>query len=195
MNAAFEEFGEHGYAKASTNRIVQRAGISKGMLFYYFNSKKELYHDLIDAGISFIRDKYLLKIDETQTDFIEKYKLAGVLKMQAYHENPHAFHFFGSLYLHRDRNAMSEEAKAQMDAVRALGMEKLFTHVDRGLFREDIAPERVYQMIRWCMDGYEKDLTQRLQGQPLSEANMTPHWEEFYAYLDILKKVFYTQST
>ena len=38
--AALEEFVEHGYQNASTNRITQRAGISKGLLFHYFKNKK-----------------------------------------------------------------------------------------------------------------------------------------------------------
>ena len=39
LDAALMEFAEHGYEKASTNRIVKEAGIGKGMLFYYFKSK------------------------------------------------------------------------------------------------------------------------------------------------------------
>ncbi|MGE5654611.1 MAG: TetR/AcrR family transcriptional regulator [Bacillota bacterium] len=43
IDAAMVEFIEHGYDAASTNRIIDRAGISKGVLFKYFGSKEGLY--------------------------------------------------------------------------------------------------------------------------------------------------------
>ena len=36
------EFAQSGFEKASTNEIVKRSNISKGSLFNYFNSKKDL---------------------------------------------------------------------------------------------------------------------------------------------------------
>ena len=43
LQIATEEFVRCGYAGASTNTITRRAVISKGILFHYFGSKKELY--------------------------------------------------------------------------------------------------------------------------------------------------------
>lgn len=43
FNASKEVFGENDYKRASTDLIAKKAGISKGMLFYYwaFFSQKE----------------------------------------------------------------------------------------------------------------------------------------------------------
>ena len=35
LNAALEAFAKHEYKKASTDDIAAKAGISKGLLFYY----------------------------------------------------------------------------------------------------------------------------------------------------------------
>lgn len=43
INAAMKEFAQKGYDKASTNEMVKEAGISKGLLFHYFQNKKQLY--------------------------------------------------------------------------------------------------------------------------------------------------------
>lgn len=43
IGAARDEFSRVGYRSASTNRIVSAAGVSKGLLFSYFGTKKELY--------------------------------------------------------------------------------------------------------------------------------------------------------
>ncbi len=47
INAAIDEFMK-GYCKANTDIIVNNAGISKGLLFHYFGTKKKLTeYDLI----------------------------------------------------------------------------------------------------------------------------------------------------
>ncbi len=43
LAAATEEFAARAYADASTDAIARRCGISKGLLFHYFGSKKALY--------------------------------------------------------------------------------------------------------------------------------------------------------
>ncbi len=48
LQVCIEEFARNGYKNTSTNTIVKRLGISKGLLFLYFTSKKDLYLYLID---------------------------------------------------------------------------------------------------------------------------------------------------
>lgn len=40
---ALKEFVEHGYANASTNRIVDAAGMARGSLYYHFKNKQDLF--------------------------------------------------------------------------------------------------------------------------------------------------------
>lgn len=42
LAAACEELAAHGFDKASTNRIIERAGVSKGVLYYYFDDRRDL---------------------------------------------------------------------------------------------------------------------------------------------------------
>lgn len=39
VNAAVEAFGRNDYKNASTESIARKAGISKGLLFFYFKNK------------------------------------------------------------------------------------------------------------------------------------------------------------
>ncbi|AKA68808.1 TetR/AcrR family transcriptional regulator [Clostridium scatologenes] len=48
IKAALKEFAIKGYEEASTNNIVKEAGISKGMIFHYFENKKNLYLYILD---------------------------------------------------------------------------------------------------------------------------------------------------
>ena len=47
LNAAREEFIELGYEGARIQRIAENSGANKAMIYYYFNSKKELYRRVI----------------------------------------------------------------------------------------------------------------------------------------------------
>jgi AcrR family transcriptional regulator len=43
LSAALSEFATHGFHDASLNRVIEAAGISKGSMYYYFDSKEDLY--------------------------------------------------------------------------------------------------------------------------------------------------------
>ncbi len=43
LDAARDEFAQHGYADASQNRIIEAAQVSKGAFYYYFDDKDDLF--------------------------------------------------------------------------------------------------------------------------------------------------------
>lgn len=51
LEAAARVLEQHGYAKATTNRIAAAAGASVGTLYEYFASKEEVYDALIERQI------------------------------------------------------------------------------------------------------------------------------------------------
>lgn len=50
LDAATQEFAEHGFAAASYNRIIEAAGISKGAMYYYFSDKDDLYRTVLHTA-------------------------------------------------------------------------------------------------------------------------------------------------
>ena len=54
INAGLEVFSKNDYRHAVTDEIARKAGISKGLLFYYFHNKKSLYLYLFDYCASLI---------------------------------------------------------------------------------------------------------------------------------------------
>jgi len=190
LKAAYEEFAEQGYEHASTNRIVKKAGIGKGMLFYYFNSKQELFNFLFNNGIDFIIREYIEKLDENESDFIEKYRHASQIKLKLYQENPHIFDFFATFYIKEDIE-LSKEMKAKLENLKNLGFSKMFSSIDKSLFRDDLEPELVMRLINLTFAGYEKELINRIKSENLQTANMEFYWDDFDKFLDALKKVYY----
>src|SRR5262249_36575474 len=48
MAVARELFAERGYAGVGTEEIVQRAGVTRGALYYHFREKKELFRAIYE---------------------------------------------------------------------------------------------------------------------------------------------------
>ena len=47
LDAAFEEFVLHGYAATRLEDVAQRAGVTKGTIYFYFETKERLFEDVI----------------------------------------------------------------------------------------------------------------------------------------------------
>jgi TetR/AcrR family transcriptional regulator len=83
IKVALEEFVQNGYEKASTDLITSRAGISKGILFHYFKSKKNLYLYLVHYAWDLLTEKSLESVQEIKSDdFFERIKEVVLLKQK-----------------------------------------------------------------------------------------------------------------
>jgi AcrR family transcriptional regulator len=51
LACAAAEFAEHGFEAASFNRIIERAGVSKGSFYYYFEDKADLYATVLRDAV------------------------------------------------------------------------------------------------------------------------------------------------
>jgi len=69
LDAALDEFFESGFAAARMDDIARRAGVSKGTIYLYFDSKEQVFNELIDA----IASPNILQLETVlaQSDSIE----------------------------------------------------------------------------------------------------------------------------
>jgi AcrR family transcriptional regulator len=51
LGAALEVFGEQGFARTRLEDVARRAGVSKGTLYLYFDSKEELFRAMVRAKL------------------------------------------------------------------------------------------------------------------------------------------------
>jgi AcrR family transcriptional regulator len=54
FDSAAEEFAARGYDGASLNRILERSGMSKSSLYYYFDDKADLFVSLTERSITYL---------------------------------------------------------------------------------------------------------------------------------------------
>jgi TetR/AcrR family transcriptional regulator len=63
LDAAIEEFAEHGIAGARTDAIARAAGVNKALLYYYFKDKEAIYQAVLDHVFSGLRDTVVPKLE------------------------------------------------------------------------------------------------------------------------------------
>src|SRR5579863_1110752 len=56
LQAAAQEFAEHGIAGARTDEIAREAHVNKALLYYYFKDKETLYGAVMDAAFAGLKN-------------------------------------------------------------------------------------------------------------------------------------------
>jgi len=158
INAGFKVFAEHGYVKASVEEIVKAAGISKGSLFYYFESKKnfltylynysgQVLERIVDSPGSDGKPTYMV-----YTDFFERLNTIQLLKMKAATEYPHMTHFLKKIVLDSSP-VVKETLTAINEKYMAERVMSFFQGLDYHKFKDGIEPMMVIQLLTWCSEG------------------------------------------
>jgi AcrR family transcriptional regulator len=72
LETATELFAEKGYAGASVREIVEKAGVSKPVLYYYFKSKEGLFYAILEWA-AHVQQNILNEIFETRGTVLERF--------------------------------------------------------------------------------------------------------------------------
>jgi len=62
LDTAAREFADNGYESASLQRVIEKAGISKGSLYYYFENKADLFTSVLSKLTRALMAKYAFDI-------------------------------------------------------------------------------------------------------------------------------------
>ncbi len=191
MNAAISEFVQSGFDKSSTNEIVKRAKISKGSLFNYFTSKKDLYFYVIDYGVQIIN--YITEqIDLTERDLFQRIENVGLQKMYIQQKNPQVFDFLASTK-QEESHEVSDIINQKLGAMYDKSIKKLYEGIDYTKFRDDIDIEKAIEILNWTMFGFgEKGLHQMRTFENVTEFG-EHYLNEWKQYAHLLKTSFYKE--
>src|SRR2546427_8071205 len=67
LQAAAQEFAEHGIAGARTDAIARQAKVNKALLYYYFKDKETLYGAVLDHAFSGLKSTVFQVLDGGQS--------------------------------------------------------------------------------------------------------------------------------
>ncbi|NLC32087.1 MAG: TetR/AcrR family transcriptional regulator [Clostridiales bacterium] len=192
INAAIHEFSLYPYEKASTNNIVRKAEISKGLLFHYFGSKKELYDWLVGFVLTKLFRDIASQIDWNQQDIFLRIKALVILKMKMGQDYPHMFDFVIKV--------LSQSHTTKMEDVNKLydryGIQLQTTlgdiyakNIDFSRFRDQQATRQSINIIRWTMEKYSEESLLTLEN--MQSVDYEKISADLDSYITLLKTAFY----
>lgn len=188
INAALKEFALKGYEKASTNEIVKEANISKGLLFHYFNKKKDLFLFLYDYTLELLLNEFYGKLDSMETDIIIRFRESAFLKMELMIKHPEMFNF---LFKASKEEAVEVRRDLEQKAkeILAVAQKKLFGEFDASKFREGIDIQKAIEVIYWTLEGFARREQEKIT--TIDDIDFEPVLAEMDLYLELLRNCFY----
>ena len=147
LKSARDEFAAHGLAGARIDRIAERAGLNKRLIYYYFNSKDDLFLAVLEGVYTDIRtaEQRLRLLDMKPTDAIRR------LTEFTWHyhlEHPEFITLLNSANLHQARHLKRSSRVQEMNSpvIQTLG-EVLERGRKSGEFRGGVDPVQLYISI------------------------------------------------
>jgi len=166
LAATVHEFAANGYLAASTNRIVEAADVSKGLLFHHFGDKKGLYVYAVQTCITELMRRFDERLGPTSPDLFERLRQYVLAKWSLVEEQPSTFAFL--------QEAMTDPPAELRDALLASTAEitastyrRLFQGIDTSAFRPGVTVEQAMHLLSWTFDGLGRQYATLLRQQPL----------------------------
>ncbi|MEL7623905.1 MAG: TetR/AcrR family transcriptional regulator [Clostridiales bacterium] len=192
INAALTEFATKGYELASTNEMVKAAGISKGALFHYFASKKELFLFLCDYVFKVVSQEFYEQIGHCDGDLLIRYRRAAMLKGAVYQRYPPMFEFIKRISVEKSPK-IEDQLKERLSKMMAYGYQCLLGNLDTSLFRQDVPADKIRDLTIWALENYGNRSMELIGDQRVEEIDLEALNTDFAQYLDVLRRCFYKQ--
>ena len=192
IHAGLVEFAERGYELASTNRIAQGAGISKGALFKYFYDKETLFLHVCDVCLQ----EYAATIPQGPVDdLFSFFRSRTLFKMRFMRERPLTYQLLARI---AKEPAHPVYAKA-MGAQLVLGqqyMAGLQEALPSGVLRDGVTWRHVLDLVTWIVLGLQEQFKDSLPDTVGDDFELSYQsmMDELDVFLDILKSGIYRKE-
>lgn len=185
INAALFVFGNNGYKKASIADIAEEAGIAKGMINYYFGSKKNLYIYLTDLCAKIVIEEMEKGFDKEVTDYFDKIKMMTDIKIAIMKRHSAAISFLTSVYFETSKD-VRDNIKRFISENMHIRERWVLGEADTSKFKDGIDPKLLDTFLVWAGEGMAGNLT-------LNEdtGQLDAFVADFYQCLDYMKEHFY----
>lgn len=185
--SAVRVFAEKEYRYASTDRMAELAGISKGLLFFYFKNKKTLYLYVYDHLIGLIVRQMEEMNFKEEHDFFKLFELSIRVKSALMKDNPYIYGF-----LLKARYEENEAVKQELSERNKTFLEEMFPRwfpeVDFSKFKENVDPQDVFMLLYYLGDGYLREAVGR------NDFELDRLCEDYERWMDWIKGSVYRKE-
>jgi AcrR family transcriptional regulator len=152
LDAATAEFARHGLGGARVDRIAERAGANKRMLYYYFGSKEALFLAVLEAAYERIRTAER-ELDLEHRDPREALKRLVDFTWSYCRKHPEFLSLLNSENLYKGHHLERSKRVHRLHSPLVDTLRDLLRRGERsGLFRPGIDPVQLYISI--AAEGY-----------------------------------------
>jgi len=147
LDAALAEFAEFGLGGARMDRIAERAGVNKRLIYYYFESKESLFLAVLERAYEGIRGEEQ-QLNLTRVEPVEAIRRLIAFTWNYYFEHPEFLTLLNSENLHRARHL---KRSTKISAMHSPLVQTLADVLERGhksgVFRAGVDPVQLYISI------------------------------------------------
>lgn len=190
LNAALKEFAMKGFDDASTNVIAKESGISKGLMFHYVNSKKDLFLFLYDYCTDMINKEYFNLMNFNEKDIFERLRQSYLLQLEMLQKHPWIFEFNKITALTKS-DEINKDLEERLKGKQPLCYETMFDKIDESKFREGLDIERCKQLIFWANIGFTDQMLEDIRNSEINELDYDKIIAKLDGYFNELRKIFY----
>lgn len=190
LEASISEFADKGFDKASTNEIVKKAEISKGILFHYFNNKKNLFLYVYDYSSQLCMDEFFKRVDENESDIFVKLRQISTFKLELLNKYPSIFKFL-EVAVGGKCNEVKSEIEERNKRLSESSYSKIFNNLDKSKFRDGVDVSRAINIIMWTLDGLGSIYQQKTKASAYKQSEYEKVFSEIDVYIDIFVSCFY----
>ena len=194
VNSAFNEFAHKQFKEASTDEIAINAGISKGALFQYFGTKKQLYLYIYNYGYEVLLNEMYGQINFANPDLLARLKESTSVKMSLYCKYPTLFDFILYSYTKEKDEDIKALANKELETRSFEMYAKMYVNIDCTLFKEEFDPQHVVAIIIWTLEGYANRESAKLNQEGLSVDKYEKWIKEVDGIIATLRKAFYKEE-
>lgn len=195
MDIALEHFAEQGYEKASTNRMIRQAGISKGILFHYFSSKKNLYVTVLDHCLNHLDSFMKEEQAKLPADLFKRIMLISKMKMRFFLQYPLMYKLIVEAFSSQALGELSEEIGKRGMMIASL-TSVAFDDVDTSAFREGIDPSRAFDLVVTAVNALSHRFMAEHYASPSRGLDQLERYtDELRLYLEMLQTGIYGNGT
>lgn len=195
MEIALEHFAQQGYEKASTNRIVQQAGISKGILFHYFSSKKNLYVTVLDHCLNHLGSFMKEEQAKLPSDLFKRIMHISKMKMRFFLQYPLMYKLIVEAFSSQAPDELSEEIDKRRMELASL-TSAAFDDVDPSAFREGVDPSRAFDLVVTAVNALSHRFMAEHYASPSRGLDQLERYtDELQLYLEMLQTGIYRNGT
>ena len=190
LNAALKEFSLKGFDNASTNVIAKEAGISKGLMFHYINSKKDLFLFLYDYCADRINKEYIDLMNFNEKDIFKRLRKSYILQIELLKQHPWIFDFIMMSDM-TNSEEINKKLEERVNKKLSQCQKQMFEIIDETKFRSGLNLERCKQIIFWTNVGFTNEILEDIRKSSITELDYDQILTQLDNYLNELKDIFY----